>query len=63
MNKDVLDSLLQLSIIKRLQVAEQYYRQYDIRFADGLRHAAEIAASDGWKYLAPAWLVIKPNKQ
>jgi len=51
--------LVRLSVVERIEAAERYYRQHDERFADGLRHAAEIAAPDGWQYLAPAW--TKPN--
>ena len=53
--------LVRLSVVERIEAAERYYRQHDERFADGLRHAAEIAAPDGWQYLAPAW--TKPNTQ
>jgi hypothetical protein len=53
------NGLIRLSIIERLESAERYYRQHDARFADGLRHAAEIAGPDGWRHIAPAW--VKPN--
>lgn len=51
--------LVGLSVVERIESAERYYRNHDERFADGLKHAAEIAAEDGWKHIAPAW--IKPN--
>lgn len=54
-----IDGLVLLSVVERLEAAERYYRQHDVRFADGLRHAAEIAAPDGWRHIAPAWM--KPN--
>ena len=55
-----LNSLVRLSVVERIEAAERYYRQHDQRFADGLRHAAEIAAPDGWQHIAPAW--TKPNR-
>ena len=58
-NDDRLQRLVRLSVVERIEAAERYYRQHHERFADGLRHAAEIAAPDGWQYLAPAW--TKPN--
>lgn len=58
-NGDNLDCLVRLSVVERIEAAERYYRQHDARFADGLRHAAEIAAPDGWQHIAPAW--TKPN--
>ncbi len=44
-----------LTIIQRLKAAERYYRKHDPRFADGLKHAIQICAADGWKHIAPAW--------
>ena len=58
-NDDRLQRLARLSVVERIEAAERYYRQHDERFADGLKHAAEIAAPDGWQHIAPAW--TKPN--
>ena len=60
MNAAYVDALVRLSVVERLEAAERYYRQHDPRFADGLRHAAEIAAPDGWQHIAPAW--TKPSE-
>lgn len=57
------NGLIRLSIIERLESAERYYRQHDARFADGLRHAAEIAAPDGWQLIAPAWTKPKTMRE
>ena len=58
-NDDRLQNLDRISVVERIEAAERHYRQHDPRFADGLRHAAEIAAPDGWRHIAPAWM--KPN--
>ena len=52
---DMPQRLVGLSVVERIEAAERYYRQHDERFADGLRHAAEIAAPNGWQHIAPAW--------
>ena len=56
-----LDCLIKLSVVERIEAAEQHYRQHDSRFADGLRHAAEIAAPNGWQYIAPSWTKNQPK--
>ena len=43
-------------IIMLLTAAEHHYRPLDTRFADGLKHAAEIAQEGGRKHIAPAWM-------
>jgi hypothetical protein len=43
------------SIVDRIDAAERYYRKHDERFADGMKHASEIAAPDGWQHIAPVW--------
>ena len=54
-NDDAQQRLENLSVMERIKAAERHYRLRDPRFADGLRHAAEIAAPDGWQHIAPAW--------
>ena len=53
-------TLVELTVVGRIEAAARHYMQHDERFAAGLRHAAEIAQTDGWKHIATAW--IKPNK-
>jgi len=46
-----------LSLLDRLKVAEWYYRNKGADdFANGLRHAQDLIAEDGWKHLAPIWV-------
>jgi hypothetical protein len=53
--------LEKLTIAERLKAAEYYYRRHDPRFADGLRHAVDIVAPDGWQHIAPAWVKLIQN--
>jgi hypothetical protein len=60
-NKIILKPLSEIPVAELIKAAERHYRKHDQRFADGLQHAAEIAASGGWQHIAPAWIKCIPN--
>ena len=60
---NTIDDAYELTVVERIEAAERHYRQHDKRFADGLRHAAEIAKSDGWQHNAPVWANPTPNEE
>lgn len=50
------DLLRGISVIERIEAAERHYRTRCPVFADGLKHAIDIAKEDGWKHIAYSWV-------